>query len=70
MGLGLLGGGEDTSRLYNVVGSRVLPGDITRVLFHVEFDGLSINDQIVTIDLDLAFELTMLSIVLEHIGLL
>lgn len=69
VGLCLLSRGENTGRLDNVICSSVLPWNIRRVLFRVESDRLAVDNKVITLYLDFAFELTMLRIVLEHVCL-
>lgn len=69
MGLGLVGGGEDTSGLDDVVGAGLLPGDGSGVTLGVELDGLAVDDKVVALLLDLAVEDAVGGVVLEHVGL-
>ena len=70
VGGGLLGGGEDPGRFDNVFGTRLGPGDVGRVPLHIEADPLAVHDQHTPVDLHGAFELAMLTVVLDQIGLL
>ncbi len=56
MGSGLVGGGENTGRLNNVLGASLLPGDVGGVTLLVELDGLAVHDEVVTLDGDGAIE--------------
>lgn len=67
VGGGLLGGGEDTGRLDDVLGTSVLPGDGGRVPLGVELDGLTVDDKVVALNLDVTLELTVGRVVLEHV---
>lgn len=67
MGAGLLGGGEHTGRLNDVLDTGVLPGDGSGVALSVELDLLSVDDQVAALDGDLALEDTVGGIVLEHV---
>ena len=55
--------------LNNVVSSSILPWDIAWILLRIELDLLAIYDEVVAIDLDLPFELTVHSIILQHVRL-
>lgn len=65
----LLGGREDTSGLNNVVGASLGPRDVGRIFFGVEADGLAIHDEILAADFDVALELTVGGVILEHVRL-
>jgi hypothetical protein len=69
VGLGLVGGGEDTGGLDDVVCASLAPWDVGGVLLGVEADGLAVDGQVVALDLDVALELAVLAVVLEHVGL-
>lgn len=69
MGLGLLGGGEDTSGLDDVLGAGVSPGDGRGVTLRVELDSLAVDDEVVTVVADLTLEDTVGGVVLEHVDL-
>lgn len=69
MGLGLVGGGEDTSGLDNILGGSLLPGDGGGVALTVEADLLAVHDKVVTVDFDVALEETVRRVILEHVGL-
>lgn len=67
--LGLLGGGEDTSGLDNVGGASLAPGDGSGVALGVEANLLAVDNQVLAIDLNVALEVAVLGVVLEHVGL-
>lgn len=68
MSRGLLGGGENTSRLDDVLGTGVFPWDVGRVALLVHLDGLSVDDQVTGLRArDLTLEVTMGGVVLEHV---
>ncbi len=69
MCLGLVCGGEHTSGLDDVVGASLAPWDVGGILLHVEADGLAVDDQVVAINLDVALELAVGAVVLEHVCL-
>lgn len=69
VGRGLLGGGEDTGGLDNVSGTSLGPLDVGGVTLLVELDALAVDDEVGTVDLDGALELTVLGVILEHVGL-
>lgn len=66
---GLLGGGEDTGGLNDVVGTSLGPWDGSGVPLGVEADGLAVDDQVLTVDLDVTLELAVGGIILEHVCL-
>lgn len=67
--LGLVGGGEDTGGLDNVVGASLAPLDVGRVTLGVEADLLAVHNEVLAIDIDVALEDTVGGIILEHVGL-
>ena len=67
--LGLLGGGENTGRLDNVVCAGLAPWDVGGIFLGVELDFLAIDLQTVVESLDGALELTVGRVVLEHVCL-
>lgn len=69
VGRSLLGGGEDTGGLDNVVGSSLGPWDLGGISLHVELDLLAIDDQGVFANLNCAFELSVCAVILEHVCL-
>lgn len=69
VGLGLLGGGEHTSRFDDVFSTSVLPRDVGRVLLCMELDPLIVDNQVCAIDLDVALKSAMGGVVLEHVFL-
>lgn len=67
VGLGLLGGGEDTSG-FNDIGSFILgPWDLSRVAFGVDGDSLAINDELAILGLNGALVTAVGGVVLEHV---
>lgn len=69
VGGGLLGGGEDTGGLDDVLGALLGPGDGGRVALGVEGDLLAVDDQVLAVDLDLTLEDAVGGVILEHVGL-
>ena len=67
MGASLLRGGEDTSRLNDVLGASLLPGDGSGVALLVELDLLTVDNKAVVGDLDGALEDAVGRIILEHV---
>jgi len=67
--LGLLGGGEDTGSLDDVVCTSLAPWDVGGILLGVEDDFLAIDLQSIVESLDCTLELTVGRIVLEHVDL-
>ncbi len=64
---GLLGGGEDTGGLDDVLGAGLGPGDVGWVLLHVEAHRLAGDLEVLALDLDLALEVAVLRVVLQHV---
>ena len=69
VGRGLLSGGKDTSGLNNVGGASLRPGDSSGVPLGVEADLLAVDNEVLAIDGDVTLELTVLRVILEHVGL-
>ena len=69
VGGGLLLSGEDTGGLDNVGGTGLAPGDGSGVTLSEEGDLLAVDDETVLNVLDLALELTVGGVILEHVGL-
>ena len=70
VGLGLLGCGEYTGGLNDVIGTGVLPWNIGGILLGVKFDGLTVDDKILTFDFNGSLELPVLGVIFEHVGLI
>ena len=66
---GLLGGGENTGGLDDVVGTSLGPWDVGWVALGVELDGLAVDDEVLALNLDVTLELSVGGIVLEHVCL-
>lgn len=60
---GLLGGGEDTGGLDDVVSSSLGPLDVGWVTLSVELDVLAANDEATLVVLDIIFELAVLRVI-------
>ena len=69
VGAGLLGGGEDTSGLDNVLGTGLSPLDVGGVSLAVDDDGLVVDVKLAILLLDAALESTVHGVVLEHVDL-
>lgn len=67
--LGLLGGGEDTGGLDDVLGAGLSPGDVGGVTLRVELDSLAVDDEVVAVVADLTLEDAVGGVVLEHVDL-
>ena len=67
--VGLVGGGEDTGGLDNVVGTGLAPGDGSGVTLSEEENLLAVDDQTILGDLDGTIELAVGAVVAEHVGL-
>jgi hypothetical protein len=66
--LGLLGGGENTGGLDNVVCTGLAPWDVGGVALGVELDSLAVDLQSSLGGLDFALELAVCGVILEHVG--
>ncbi|KAK8923190.1 hypothetical protein VCV18_007252 [Metarhizium anisopliae] len=69
MGLGLVGGGEDTGGLDDILGASGLPGDGRGIALSEELDLLAVDDEAVGLLLDVALEDAVGRVILEHVGL-
>jgi hypothetical protein len=67
VGLGLLHGGEDTSRLHDILSTGITPFDVRGVLLLGDGDGLPIDDKLPILGLDCAVEFAMGGVILEHV---
>jgi hypothetical protein len=67
VGLSLLHGGEDASRLYDILSTGITPFDVSRILLLKDGDGLPFDDKLSILDLDCAIEFAMGGIILEHV---
>lgn len=65
--LGLLGGGEDTGGLDDVLGTSLAPGDVGGITLLVELDLLAVDNQTVGIVGDSSLEDTVRRVVLQHV---
>lgn len=66
----LLLGCENTSRLNDIFGTSILPWNVARITFLIHLNDLAIDDKIATsIGRNLALEVAMGGVVLEHIDL-
>ena len=63
----LLGDGEDTSGLNNVGGTSSSPGDGSGVTLGEDRDGLSVDDQLAVLGLDITVPPAVGGVVLEHV---
>lgn len=63
----LLGGGEDTGGLNNVVGTGGSPLDGSGVTLLEELDGLSVDDEVSVLGRDLSLEDSVGGVVLQHV---
>lgn len=60
-------GGEDTSRLDDVVGAGLAPGDGSRVALVEDRDLLALDVELAVLRLDVALEASVGRVVLEHV---
>lgn len=67
MGRGLLLGGEDTGRLYDILSTILGPRDLSGIPLSVDGDGLSVNDELSVFGGDVALEASVYGIILEHV---
>ena len=63
----LLGGGEDTGGLDDVVGTGLAPGDVGGVLLLVDGDGLALEPELAVLCLDGALVASVDGVELEHV---
>lgn len=66
-GLGLVG--EDTGRLNHILGTSLLPGDLSRVLLGVEGNLVTVHNKLAVLLADLTLEASVGRVVLEHVNL-
>ena len=66
VGLGLLHGGEDASRLHSILGTSITTFDVSRVLLLEDSDGLPVDDKLPILSLDCAVEFAVGGVILEH----
>lgn len=67
VGGGLLGGGENTSGLDDVLSAGVGPGNVGGVTLRVELDSGAVDNEVVAIVADLTLEDAVGGVVLEHV---
>jgi hypothetical protein len=67
VGPGLLHGGEDTSRLHNILSTGLTPFDVSGVSLLEDGDGLSIDNKLPILGLDSAIEFAVGRVILEHV---
>ena len=68
MGLGLLLGQEQAGGLHHVLSLQLAPGDILGVALGEDGDGLAVDHDSVLSGGDLAVELAVHGVILQHIG--
>jgi hypothetical protein len=66
VGPGLLHGGEDASRLHDILSTSTMPFDFRRILLLEDGDGLPIDDKLPILSLDCAVEFAMGGVILEQ----
>jgi hypothetical protein len=69
VGRGLLGCGEDTGRLDDIMGANGAPGDIGGVLLGKDRDGLALDPELAILGLYSALEAAVDGVILEHVDL-
>jgi hypothetical protein len=67
VGPSLLHGGEDTSRLHNILSTGLTPFDVNGVSLLEDGDGLPVDDKLPILGLDCAVEFAVGGIILEHV---
>jgi hypothetical protein len=61
-------GEEETGGLDDYVGVKLAPSDVGRILLSEDLDLLAVDDKIVALSVDLATELTVDGVILEHVS--
>ena len=64
---GLLHGGEDTSRLHDILSTGLTPFDVSGVSLLEDGDGLPVDDKLPILGLDCAIEFAVGGVILEHV---
>ena len=67
VGSGLLHGGEDTSRLYDILSTDLTLFDVSGVSHLEDGDGFPIDDKLPIVSLDCSIEFAMGEVILEHV---
>ena len=67
VGPGLLHGGEDTSRLHDILSTGLTPFDVSGVSLLEDGDGLPVDDKLPILGLDCAVEFAVSGVILEHV---
>ena len=67
MGPGFLHGGEDASRLPDILSTSITPFDVSRISLLVDSDGLPIDDKLPILSLGCAIEFGMGRVILKHV---
>lgn len=62
------GGKEKAGRLDHDIDADVAPGEIGRIAFRREADGFAVYDKIGAVNRDIAAEVSMHRVVLQHVG--
>jgi hypothetical protein len=67
VGPGLLHGGEDTSRLHDILSTGLTPFDVSGVSLLEDGEGLPVDDKLPILGLDCAIEFAVGGVILEHV---
>jgi hypothetical protein len=67
VGPSLLHGGEDASRLHNILSTSITPFDVSGISLLEDGDGLPVDDKIPILSLDCSVEFAIGGVLLEHI---
>jgi hypothetical protein len=67
VGPSLLHGGEDASRLHDILSTGITPFDVSGVSLLEDGDGLPIDDKLLILGLDCVIEFAMGGVILEHV---
>ena len=67
MGPSLLHGGEDTSRLHDILSTGLTPFDVSGVSLLEDGDGLPVDGKLPILSLDCAIEFAMGGVILQHV---
>lgn len=66
VGPGHLHGGEETSRLHNILSTSIIPFDVGGISLLIDGHGHSVDGKLPVLSLDIAVGLAMARVTLEH----
>jgi hypothetical protein len=65
--VGRVESGEDTGGFNNIIGTNLTPRDLGRIAFTKDLDGLTVDDELTILGLNITLETTVNGIVLQHV---